>query len=143
MAAQTYPVAVICQASRPDSAAGLATRQRRSHPPGGEGAVRTRSRASAGISGTCGIVPSESMRSPDDAARASRARLIKAQAEAQEMENAKNPRGFALRRPWSSGLGAEMAASFEARILSIPEKAAPQVVWLQFHLRRSKASWSR
>ena len=64
---------------------------------------------------------------PDESARASRARLLKAQAEAQEMENAKN-RGYLLsvaviERAWT-----EMASAFKSRILSIPGKAAPQVV---------------
>ena len=63
---------------------------------------------------------------PDDAARASRARLVKAQAEAQEMENATN-RGEMLPREDVRTAWADMAVSFRARTLSIPKKAAPQV----------------
>ena len=113
MAAQTYPVARYRQTSRPDSAAGPATRKRRSDPPGGEGAGMNSFPPSAGISGTSGIVPSASMPSPDDAARASRARLIKAQAEAQEMENAKN-RGYLLSVAMIERAWGEMAMSFQA-----------------------------
>ena len=79
---------------------------------------------------------------PDEAARASRARLIKAQAEAQEMENAKN-RGELLSVAMIERAWGEMAASFKARILSIPGKAAPQVVSVQFHPEKSKAILER
>jgi phage terminase Nu1 subunit (DNA packaging protein) len=64
---------------------------------------------------------------PDESARASRARLIKAQAEAQEMENAR-VRGDLLSVPVIERAWGEMAAAFKARVLSIPGKAAPQVV---------------
>jgi len=63
---------------------------------------------------------------PDESARASRARLLKAQAEAQEMENAK-VRGELLPQELVSRAWAEMASSFRARSLSIPKKGAPQV----------------
>jgi phage terminase Nu1 subunit (DNA packaging protein) len=63
---------------------------------------------------------------PDEAARASRARLVRAQAEAQEMENSRN-RGEMLPRETVRSAWADMVVSFRARTLSIPKKAAPQV----------------
>jgi len=64
---------------------------------------------------------------PEDAGRNGRARLVKAQAEAQEMENAKE-RGDLLpativEREWT-----DTTFAFKSRMISIPGKAAPQVV---------------
>jgi len=64
---------------------------------------------------------------PEDAARTCRARLIKAQAEAQEMENEKI-RGELIPQIVVGRAWAEMAMAFRARSLSIPKKCAPQVV---------------
>ena len=64
---------------------------------------------------------------PEDAARACRARLIKAQAEAQEMENEK-VRGELIPQIVVGRAWGEMAMAFRARSLSIPKKCAPQVV---------------
>ena len=64
---------------------------------------------------------------PEDAARACRARLIKAQAEAQEMENEK-VRGELIPQAVVGRAWGEMAMAFRARSLSIPKKCAPQVV---------------
>jgi phage terminase Nu1 subunit (DNA packaging protein) len=64
---------------------------------------------------------------PEDAARAFRARLIKAQAEAQEMENEK-VRGELIPQAVVGRAWADMAMAFRARTLSVPKKAAPQVV---------------
>ena len=63
---------------------------------------------------------------PEDAARACRARLIKAQAEAQEMENEK-VRGELIPQAVVGRAWGEMAMAFRARSLSIPKKTAPQV----------------
>lgn len=126
MAAQTYPVAVISKL--------LDLTPRRIRQLVDEGVIQ---RAEKGryelVSSVRGYIRYLRDRAigadalPDEAARASRARLIKAQADAQEMENAKNreeliPRAV-VGRAW-----AEMAMSFRSRSLSIPKKTAPQVV---------------
>jgi len=64
---------------------------------------------------------------PEDAARTCRARLIKAQAEAQEMENDK-VRGELIPKAVVGRAWGEMAMAFRARSLSIPKKAPPQIV---------------
>lgn len=126
MAAQTYPVAVISKL--------LDLTPRRIRQLVDEGVIQ---RAEKGryelVSSVRGYIRYLRDRAigadalPDESARASRARLLKAQAEAQEMENAKN-RGYLLSVAMIERAWAEMAASFKARILSIPGKAAPQVV---------------
>ena len=63
---------------------------------------------------------------PEDAARECRARLIKAQAEAQEMENEKVREELIPKAVVGRAWG-EMAMAFRARSLSIPKKTAPQV----------------
>jgi phage terminase Nu1 subunit (DNA packaging protein) len=126
MAAQTYPVAVISKL--------LDLTPRRIRQLVGEGVIQ---RAEKGryelVSSVRGYIRYLRDRAigadalPDDAARASRARLLKAQAEAQEMENAKE-RGELLPVDLIDQTWTDMAGAFKTRVLSIPGKAAPQVV---------------
>jgi len=125
MAAQTYPVAIIAKL--------LDLTPRRIRQLVDEGVIQ---RAEKGryelVSSVRGYIRYLRDRAigtdalADESARASRARLIKAQAEAQEMENAR-VRGELLPQELVSRSWAEMASSFRARSLSIPKKAAPQV----------------
>lgn len=126
MASQTYPVAVISRLLdlSPRRVFQLATegvipraeRGRYELVPAVQGYIRyLRDRA----------IGSDAL--PEDANRASRARLTKAKAEAQEMEN-ERVRGELIPQAVVGKAWAEMAMAFRARSLSIPKKAAPQVV---------------
>lgn len=126
MAAQTYPVAVIAKL--------LDLTPRRVQHLANEGIIpraeKGRYELVPAVRGYIRYLRDRAIGAdalPDESARACRARLLKAQAEAQEMENEKN-RGDLLsvaviERAWT-----EMASVFKSRILSIPGKAAPQVV---------------
>jgi phage terminase Nu1 subunit (DNA packaging protein) len=64
---------------------------------------------------------------PDEAARASRARLIKAQAEAQEMENARTRNELIPRGVVEEELG-KVFVAFRSRINSVDTKAPPRMI---------------
>jgi phage terminase Nu1 subunit (DNA packaging protein) len=126
MAGATYPVTVIAKL--------LDLTERRIHQLNREGVIpkteRGRYELVPAVRGYVRYLRDRAIGAdalPDESARASRSRLVKAQAEAQEMENAKN-RGDLLPVAMIERAWGEMAAAFKARILSIPGKAAPQVV---------------
>jgi len=126
MAAQTYPVAVISKL--------LDLTPRRVQHLANEGVIpraeKGRYELVPAVRGYIRYLRERAIGAdalPDEAARASRARLIKAQAEAQEMENAKE-RGELLPVDLIEQTWTDMAGAFKSRVLSIPGKAAPQVV---------------
>ena len=121
MAAQTYPVAVIAKL--------LDLTPQRVQQLVKEGVIPREGKgryefvpAFAGISDTCGTGRSVSDALPDEAARASRARLIKAQAEAAEMENARTRNELIPRGVVEEELG-KVFVAFRSRINSVDTKA--------------------
>jgi len=126
MAAQTYPVAVIAklldltpQRVQQLVKEGIISREEKGRyelVPCVRGYIRYLRDRAIGVDAL-----------PDEAARASRARLIKAQAEAQEMENARTRNELIPRGVVEEELG-KVFVAFRSRINSVDTKAPPRMI---------------